>query len=118
MTMSLGRTPGTFSFSVDQDQNPSSPERSDPNVKTAPSFRDLGFLLLLLVMTPMPVCAQYAFLDLTGDSMNTAADVLSGSLPVNVDVYLVTDRNRNGSPAACGSGAEPLTVDSFEFILR
>ena len=88
-------------------------------MKTVPSFRDLlGFLLLILVMTPAPASAQYAFLDLTGDSLNTGADVLGGSLPVNVDVYLVTNRNRDGSPVACGSGSEPLTIDSYEFILR
>ena len=88
-------------------------------MKTVTSFRDLlGFLLLILVMTPVPASSQYAFLDLTGDSLNTGADVLGGSLPVNVDVYLVTNRNRDGSPVACGSGSEPLTLDSFEFAPR
>lgn len=88
-------------------------------MKTLPSFRDiLGFLLLILVMTPALATAQYAFLDLNGDGLNTGADVLTGILPVNVDVYLATDRNRDGSPAACGSGTQLLTVDSYEFILR
>jgi hypothetical protein len=88
-------------------------------MKTAPRFRNLlSFLLLVLLLTPMPGFAQHIFLDLTGDGANTSADVLRGILPVNVDVYLVSDRNRDGSPAACASGAEPLSVDSFEFILR
>ena len=88
-------------------------------MKTAPRYRDLvGFLLVILLFTPAPVFAQYAFLDLNGDGINTPADILTGILPVNVDVYLATDRNRDGSSAACGSGSEPLSIDSYEFILR
>lgn len=91
-----------------------------------PRFRDISgfllvirlFLLVILLMAPMPAFAQYVFLDLTGDGVNTSADVLTGILPVNVDVYLVTDKNRDGSPAVCGTESKPLSVDSFEFIVR
>ena len=88
-------------------------------MKTAPRYFSLvGFLLLILLFTPVSVRAQYIFLDLNGDGINTPADLLAGTLPVNVDVYLATDRNRDGSTAACGSGSEPLSIDSYEFILR
>jgi len=73
---------------------------------------------LTLVTAPIPAGAQYLYLDLDGDSLNTSADVLSSLVPVNVHVYLRTDRNRDGSTASCASGQHPVSVGSIEFILR
>ena len=88
-------------------------------MKAIPIFRVLvGLLLVVLLLTPIRASAQYIFVDLTGDGVHTPADVLNGILPVNVDIYLVTDRNRDGTPAACAASPEPLSIDSFEFILR
>ena len=77
------------------------------------------FLLSLLacIAAAPPATAQYIYLDLNGDGLNTPADLLSGTLPVNVDVYLRTDMNRDGSPTTCATG-QSLSIGSFEFILR
>lgn len=87
-------------------------------MKTALASRVSALALLWSLAVPSAVSAQYLFLDLNGDSTNTAADVLTGLLPVNVDVYLRTDRNRDGSPTSCSSGGQPLSIVSYEFILR
>ena len=80
--------------------------------------RSCFVILMLLLLTPTRAGAQYLYLDLNGDGLNTPADVLSGSLPVTVDIYLRTDLNRNGTPTTCASGSQPLSIGSFEFILR
>lgn len=75
------------------------------------------FLLLICTASVSPATAQYIYLDLNGDGLNTPLDVLSGIVPVNVGVYLRTDINRDGSPATCPTG-QVLSIGSFEFILR
>jgi SdrD B-like domain/Bacterial Ig domain len=75
-------------------------------------------ILILLLVAPVRAGAQYLYLDLNGDGLNTPTDILSGTLPVNVDIYLRTDRNRDGTPTTCASGAQPLSIGSLEFILR
>jgi hypothetical protein len=88
-------------------------------MKISPSRLHLLMLTFLtLVAPPLPAGAQYLYLDLNGDSLNTSADVLSSLVPVNVGVYLRTDRNRDGSTATCSSGSQPLSIGSLEFILR
>ena len=63
--------------------------------------------------------AQYLFLDVDGDSTNTVNDTLDSlGVAKSVDVWLVTDRNANGSAASCASGSDSLTINSYEFILR
>src|SRR5213593_756330 len=112
--MSLGLTPGIFCFPPSTSRQRRTPNRGWPllvaltwmsrrsyrgklgslvpgegvtPMMTVPRFRNLlGSLLLILLMTPMPARAQYVYLDLNGDGVNTVADVLSGTLPVNVDV--------------------------------
>jgi PKD repeat protein len=48
------------------------------------------------------------FLDANGDSLNSPEDWYSIPFqsPATVDVYLVTNRNRDGSPATCTDGSE------------
>ena len=84
--------------------------------------RSRGYPLLLLsalfcIASASPGNAQYIYLDLNGDGFNTPADLLSGVLPVNVDVYLRTDMNRDGTTPTCPTG-QPLSIGSFEFILH
>lgn len=74
-------------------------------------------ILLLCSAAASPVTAQYIYLDLNGDGLNTPADVLGGIPPVNVGVYLRTNMNRDGTPRTCSTG-QPLSVGSFEFILH
>ncbi len=83
--------------------------------------------LLLLAATAVllvgaPAYSQFVFLDTNGDGVNSFTDtqllddvLLPG--PNSVDVYFVTDQNRNGSAAVCAS-AEPFTISSYEFTLR
>jgi hypothetical protein len=70
----------------------------------------------------VPASGQYFFLDVSGDGASSLAD---RSLPgdalhsgvTSVDVYVVTDRNRDGSEAVCSS-AEPFTINQYEFTLH
>jgi hypothetical protein len=57
------------------------------------------------------------YLDANGDSINTEGDILSGAGPTTIDVWLSTNRNRDGSIATCATG-ESLSVSSYEFILH
>jgi SdrD B-like protein/flagellar hook capping protein FlgD len=88
-------------------------------MKMAWCFRALLFLSLSTALPSIPIRAdaQYLYLDLNGDGLNTSADVLNG-LPVNASIYLRTDRNRDGSSTTCPSGPEPLSIGSLEFILH
>src|SRR4249920_3178023 len=70
-----------------------------------------------------PARAQYVFLDVNGDGRNSQTD---GSLPpdrlnssvTSVDVYFVTDKNRDGSKAVCATSDDPFTMISYEFTLH
>jgi hypothetical protein len=88
-------------------------------MKMASCFRPLLFLFLLTALPSIPIRAdaQYLYLDLDGDGLHTPADILNG-LPVNANIYLRTDRNRDGSTTTCPSGPQPLSIGSLEFILH
>ncbi len=74
---------------------------------------------LLLGLGPAPAGAQYMFLDSNGDGVNTAADLIDDDGVTTIDVWLRTDANKDGSPAVClGSPETPLTINSYEVILR
>jgi len=75
----------------------------------------------LLLPIAMPASAQYMFLDSNGDGLHTAADQLnSNGTPTTVDVYLITNMNRDGSAAVCDAdnGATPLTMNSYVINLQ
>jgi len=87
-------------------------------------------LLLLavvgLMMVGAPAYSQYVFLDVTGDSLNSVNpatpstardDVLTPSV-TTVDVWFVTNANRDGSPATCIWSADPFAINSYEIILH
>jgi PKD domain/FlgD Ig-like domain/Putative Ig domain len=78
-------------------------------------LRRLVLLFLCSVMGYAPaVTAQYMYLDTNGDGVHTTADVLQANgTPSTVDVWLRTNANRDGSPAICNSGPEPLTINSY-----
>jgi len=69
-----------------------------------------------------PAYSQYIFLDSNGDGVNSHTnpslpdDILNPSI-TSADVYIVTDKNRNGSDAVCSS-AEPFTINQYEFLLH
>ena len=83
-------------------------------------------LLILMAAAALfvgaPAYSQYIFLDTNGDGVNSHAvpsapdDFLNASV-TSVDIYIVTDKNRDGSAAICNS-AEPFTINQYEFTLH
>jgi PKD repeat protein len=74
---------------------------------------------LFLLLGSTPAVAQYIYLDTNGDGVNTLADTLSLSGVTNLDIWLVTNANRDGSPVTCSQDPEG-TFDffSYEIVLR
>jgi len=62
--------------------------------------------------------AQYMYLDTDGDSASTTADLLDPVYPTTVNIWLVTNQNRDGSTALCAVGGGALTINSYEFIVK
>lgn len=79
----------------------------------------LAGLVIILLSSAGNAGAQYIFLDTNDDGVRSVADALSGSGSTNVDVWLRTDANRDGSRAASAVGSSiPLSIFSYEFVLR
>lgn len=77
------------------------------------SLVTLPLALIALVMS-VPAKAQYIYLDTDGDGASTWADSLNSSGATNVDVWLHTGQNGNGTPGFCGAPG----LATFEFILQ
>ena len=76
--------------------------------------RALPLLLAATFLLTAPARAQYIYLDSNGDGVHTSADVLHGSGPTVVDIWLDTAHNRDGSPTTCVLEPEtPLTIFSY-----
>lgn len=79
--------------------------------------------LLTTVLAPRPSAAQFMYLDVNHDGVCDTRDVL-GPEVASVDVYLVTNRNADGSAPVCGQPVEdsekaaPYEFFSYEFIVR
>src|SRR5258705_4968066 len=58
------------------------------------------------------------YLDAEGHGVPPPADVLTPTGPTTVDVWLRTDRNRDGSPASCVTHDGELTMSNYEFVLH
>ena len=74
--------------------------------------------VLALAAFCAPASAQFMYIDVNGDGINDTSDMITVGTD-HVDLYLVTDKNADGSPvnvANCGDGA--LTINSYEIILR
>jgi hypothetical protein len=76
--------------------------------------------LFLAVFTAVLMCAaataeaQYMYLDANGDGVWSTADRLNpNGTPTSVRLFVVTDRNRDGSPAVCNVEDQPLTINSY-----
>ena len=80
-------------------------------------FRFLAPMLVSLLLAPAAM-AQYVFLDANGDGVNDASDQLNLTGPTTLDVWIVTNQNRDGSTATCTTdNSEPLTINSYEIVL-
>jgi len=73
--------------------------------------------VVALVAFAAPAHSQYMYLDVDGDGVNTAADILTPS-STQIDVYLDTDNNKDGTPAVCSSSSNLFTINSYEVIMR
>ncbi len=82
------------------------------------SFRLFLPVLVLVCLAPA-VQGQYVFLDANGDGVNDSADQLPAAGSADIDIWFVTNQNRDGSIATCGTDpAEALTINSYEIVLR
>ncbi|HSQ60243.1 MAG TPA: PKD domain-containing protein [Acidobacteriota bacterium] len=72
---------------------------------------------LLATIRPLPADAQYLFLDADGDSLNNHGYEYSNADTATIDVYIVTDRNPDGSPAVCESGDGTLDLWGYTVSL-
>src|SRR5512147_295693 len=80
-------------------------------------FRGLFVFLLLLLAAPA-ARAQYVFLDANGDGVNDGNDHLNATGTTYLDIWFVTNQNRDGSPAFCKTDpTQPYTLTSYEFVL-
>lgn len=82
-------------------------------------------LLFLAVVAALlvgaPAHSQYVFLDVDGDGLSSTGgqgghDAL-GAATTHMDVYFVTNKNKDGSNAVCTSSGDPFTMVSYEFTL-
>ena len=81
-------------------------------------LRNILPALMLFLFAPA-AHGQYVFLDANGDGVNDASDQLPASGPIDLDVWFVTDHNRDGSPVVCSTDpTSPLTINSYEIVLE
>ncbi|MGE5176192.1 MAG: FG-GAP-like repeat-containing protein, partial [Hyphomicrobiales bacterium] len=66
---------------------------------------------------PRAASAQYLYVDTNGDGASSAADVIDPSGPTTLDVWIRTDRNGDGSAAACASTDGDLTISGYQVVL-
>lgn len=74
--------------------------------------------LALIAGQATPASGQYIFADASGDGVSTADDRLNASEAAKVDIWLQTDRNRDGTEADRGATGIGLSIFSYEFVLR
>ena len=87
-------------------------------MRRSSSLAALAAIAASLAFPATSAQAQYMYLDANGDGVHTRADVLSSTGVTSVDVWLVTNENRDGTLAACAeSPTAQLSIISYEFIL-
>ena len=74
--------------------------------------------VVLLVATAGLASAQYMFLDVDGDGQNSYWFERSQDDTVHADLYIVTDKNRNGSDATCETDGAPLELNGFTAVFE
>lgn len=75
-------------------------------------------LVLLAMWLAAPACAQYVFLDTDGDGSHTVTDLLAPTGTTMVHVYVTTNQNADGSPAACASNDGILSISGSSIVLQ
>ena len=70
--------------------------------------------MLALAALTGPAFAQYMYLDVNGDSLNTSADRLNADGPTVLTIYLNTNHDRDGSLQTCNSHAASCGASTTE----
>jgi hypothetical protein len=83
-----------------------------------PERKALWLGLFAAVLFAAPAQAQYMYLDSNGDGIHTVDDRMNKSLPTTIDVWVVTDSNRDGTPGVCDFGPGAMDISSYEFVLQ
>jgi hypothetical protein len=87
-------------------------------VKEKAMWKLLVGIVFVGILHTSEASSQYMFLDTNGDGEKTDADNFDAANASALEVWLVTDRNRDGSDAVASSPEGALSVFSYEFILR
>ena len=77
------------------------------------ALRFVPLCFVLLGIAPV-ASAQNLFLDTNGNGIRDSGDALESTGPTTIDIWLETDRNRDGTPAICQADpATGLTINSY-----
>ena len=87
-------------------------------------LRRIIWCACVLYMVPSGAQAQYMYLDVDGDGVNTSADVLNAQGATLVTVYLNTNHDKDGSlktcnshTAACGASTTTQALGMFSYTI-
>ena len=72
--------------------------------------------LVLWLVLPGPVSAQYLFMDTDADTVCSIFDPV-GNVERDFDVWIDTSALEDGTPVECSTG-EPMTNSAYELIIR
>ena len=79
-----------------------------------------ALIVLGLLCCFVPASAQYMYLDANGNGVHDGEDMLNpNGVPTLVDVYVITNQNRDGSTAVCNTDPSvPLGIGSYVVTLE
>jgi len=97
---------------------PASSDSAFRRDRSAAPVLALLFALFALLTLGGNAAAQSIWIDTNGDGVNTSADVVAPSGATTIDVWLRTDQDAGGNPAACASNDGALTLSSYSVVLR
>ncbi|HEX7077589.1 MAG TPA: putative Ig domain-containing protein, partial [Candidatus Eisenbacteria bacterium] len=83
---------------------------------TRPRVLAASLLIATATLVTATADGQYMFLDFDGDGIYTLSDEFGGfgyADSTKIDLYLVTDRNRDGSTPTCVPGVDSYAVNLF-----
>jgi len=78
----------------------------------------LTLMILVVAVGAKSARGQYLFLDANGDGLNSSLDLVKAEGWSLLDVWLVTDCNRDGTASIPARAGAPLGMFSYEFILH
>ena len=73
--------------------------------------------VVALVAFAAPAHSQYMFIDTDNNGVCDSNDILTPS-STSVDIWLATDKDKNGNTVTCAQSSSNLTMNSYEFFVR